>query len=28
MSDQVGRWKGKWKENGDEAKPRWIDHDV
>ncbi|KAG7648645.1 putative transposase Ptta/En/Spm plant [Arabidopsis thaliana x Arabidopsis arenosa] len=28
MSNQVSRWKEKWKEKGDEAKPRWIDPDV
>nr|AAB67631.1 En/Spm-like transposon protein [Arabidopsis thaliana] len=28
MSDQVSRWKGNWKEKGDEAKPKWIDPDV
>jgi len=28
MSDQVGLWKGKWKEKGDVAKPRWIDPEV
>jgi len=25
MSNQICRWKGKWKEKGDEAKPKWID---
>jgi len=28
MSDQIGRWKGKWKEKGDQAKQQWIDPDV
>nr|ABE65806.1 CACTA-like transposase family [Arabidopsis thaliana] len=28
MTDQVSRWKGNWKEKGDEAKPKWIDPDV
>jgi len=28
MSNQVSRRKEKWKEKGDEAKPRWIDPDV
>ena len=28
MTDQVSRWKGKWKEKGDDAKPKWIDPDV
>ncbi|CAL9239191.1 unnamed protein product, partial [Arabidopsis halleri] len=26
--DQVSRWKGKWKNKGDEAKPKWIDPQV
>ena len=25
MSDQVSRWKGKWREKGDAAIPRWFD---
>ncbi|CAD5333071.1 unnamed protein product [Arabidopsis thaliana] len=25
MSDQVSRWKGKWREKGDAAMPRWFD---
>ncbi|KAG7548121.1 putative transposase Ptta/En/Spm plant [Arabidopsis suecica] len=28
MCDQISRWKGKWKNNGDEAKPKWIDPQV
>ncbi|CAD5333034.1 unnamed protein product [Arabidopsis thaliana] len=28
MCDQVCRWKGKWREIGDDAKPKWIDPDV
>jgi len=28
MTDQVSRWKGKWKERGDDAKPKWSDPDV
>jgi len=28
MSDQVSRWKGKWREKGDAAMPRWFDLEV
>ncbi|KAG7551462.1 putative transposase Ptta/En/Spm plant [Arabidopsis thaliana x Arabidopsis arenosa] len=28
MCDQVARWKKKWKNIGDEAKPKWIDPEV
>ncbi|KAG7640446.1 putative transposase Ptta/En/Spm plant [Arabidopsis suecica] len=28
MCDQVCRWKGKWREIGDDAKPKWIDPEV
>ena len=28
MSDQVSRWKGKWREKGDLAMPRWLDPEV
>ncbi|XP_019102055.1 PREDICTED: uncharacterized protein LOC109133415 [Camelina sativa] len=28
MSDQVSRWKGKWKKKGNDAMPRWLDPTV
>ena len=28
MTDQVSQWKGKWKDKGDDAKPKQIDPNV